>query len=175
MKLHLPVFLLSTFFAFSSASYAAVCDRYTPITSVEEATLYQGCEGSSCPNLECKAMGMVTYSNAKEAKLKGSNFASFGYSKDLTRFINSDLRLTTFDRISASSLAGSNLQGALIKSILTVEGERSVDLTGADLRGTEIQLIEHVDSVILDGALFNSDSRFPFSQSEALLRGMIAR
>jgi uncharacterized protein YjbI with pentapeptide repeats len=154
-----------------------VREQKRKITPEEEQALAGGCRGIGCPSFEKLNMGSISYANVDDGKFRGSEFDVFGYSTDLTKIQNSDLRDVTIDLLGACNLAGSDLRGAIIKKI-TASGSDDVGskiFDRADLRGATILEISLIQSVSFNGTIYDSTTKLPFTDEVATSLGMIRK
>jgi uncharacterized protein YjbI with pentapeptide repeats len=147
------------------------------ITREEEAAIsWDGCKRDSCPNIENRFIETLNYAEVDGGRFRGSDFNYLGYSTDLTKIQNSDLRDTTITVLGGCNLSGSDLRGAVIKTITHADaGLITTILDGTDLRGASIIEITALTSVSLKGAVYDSTTQLPFTDEVAATLGMIKR
>lgn len=173
MNLVKIVTLLAITVFFSVPSYSTPICQFEEITSAEESQIYNGCDGKSCPVLECRHIPSMTYAKVRGGFFRYAYINQIGYGVNLTKLLNSDFREATIEILGASNLSGSDLRDA---SIMQIESELgTVDLSGADLRGTIIFKVDNLDNINFSGAIYDSSSIFAFSEAVAIKKGMIKK
>jgi len=105
---------------------------------------------------------------------EGLNPSFFGECGDLrgaklNKTYLSGMKLEKAD-FSNANLFRANLRNANLKGAKLVR----VDLTAADLRGADLTQA-NLTGAFLDRALFNRETKLPFSKAEALKRGMVLK
>ena len=110
------------------------------------------------------AMTVATVAGAQGKDLRGA----YLYGAQLERV---DLRGANLHKtqLAHANLKNADLRGAKLSGAYLYRA----DLSGADLRGAEFQSRFELHRVKLAGARFDSTTRLPFAESEALERGMV--
>lgn len=154
---------------------ASACSVFSEVTTEESQKIYDGCKGAQCPDLSCKDIGSLAYAKIEGGRLTGSIIGFLGYSKDTSAITNSDLKGAKIGFISSCDLTGSDLRDSVIESIEneTTEAATTV-LRDVDFSGATIKQVRYTKSKEIDfhGAKFNSKTKLPFSEAEALQLGM---
>lgn len=149
------------------------CASYEELNEAEESALFSGCQGADCPDFSCRRIQGIFYASVSHARFVGSLIDQLGYSTNLTVLTNSDFTNSHIKTIFSSQLAGSNFEGAKIGRINSENS--TVDLSNANLCGAEVIEVLGLDLLELKGAIFDSNTKLPFSVSVALGKGMIQK